>query len=136
MDFHLDGLVAGQILHFVFKDAGHTHFLTGTHILIVQHQSCFFQRSVGLGIPFRLGIGRFRVDVGIFAVVDGGDLDTACVTGVHGFLHLGGHAVHFYHLGIFRRAGLVEVGYRGLFPGVPHYSQAHNLDLGFGNTRI
>ena len=136
MNFHLDGFITGQILHIVFKDAGYPYLLTRIQILIIQNQGGFLQRGVGFGITFRLGVGGLGIDIGIFAVVDGGDLDAASVTGVHRFLYLGGYAVHFHHLGIFRRAGLVEVGHRGFLPGISHHSQTYNLYLGFSHPRI
>ena len=100
MDFHLDGLIAGQILHVVFKDAGHAHFLSGIHVLVIQHQGRLFQGSVGLGISFRLGIGGLGINVGIFTIVNSGDLDAACVAGIHRFLHLSRYPIHLHHLGI------------------------------------
>ena len=136
MDFHLDRLITGQVLHFIFEDTGHPHFLAGVHVLVIQHQSRFFKRSVSLRIPFRLSIGRLGIDIGVFTVVDGSDLDSARIAGIHGFLHLSGNAVHFDHLGTFRRTGLVQIGNRSFFPRVSYHGKAYNLHLGFCYARI
>ncbi len=136
MDFHLDGLVTGEVLLVRIKNASHAHFLTRAHVLIVQHKSSFLQGSVRIGIAFRLGVGRLVVSLGIFTVVKSRNSNIGCIScgGSHRCSLF--HAIHFYNLGVFRRAGLIEISNRRFFPGVAHHSKTCHLDLRFGNATI
>ncbi len=136
MDFHLQRAVARKILHVRFKDTRHAHFLSRTHIVVIEHQRRFLQRSVRIGIAFRLRIRRLVILVRIFTVVNRLYGNVVRVLRRHIFGHHRFDAVHFHNLRMFRRRSLVQVGHRRFFPSVSYDGKMHHLHLRLGHAII
>ena len=136
MDFHLQRLVRREVLRIRFEQARHAHFLPRTHVVVIQDKRRFLERSIRIRIAFRHRIRGLDILLRIFAVVNRGNLDVRRIACRHGLRNTIFGTIHFDNLGIFICGRAIKVRNGRLFPSVAKNSEAHNLDLRFGNARI
>ena len=134
MDFHLQGLIRREILRIRFEQSRHTHFLARAHIVVIQYESRFLERGIGICIAFRHRIRRFVIRLCIFTVVDGRDLEISRIA--NRFRNMIFGTVHFDNLRILVCRRAIEIGNRSFFPSIAHNAKANHLHLRFGHTRI
>ena len=134
MDFHFQRTIARKILHIRLKNSSHPHFLSRAHIVVIQHQSCFLERSIRIGITFRLGVRRLMILVRVLTIVYRFHGNVVSVLRLDIFVRNRFDTIHFNNLRMFRRRSLVQIGDSRFFPSVPDHSQMHNLHFRFGNT--